>query len=203
MRRAPLRRRSKKRQREDRQRADLMRALAEVRGEVCQAQLPGCQGRAVDGHEIDTRGRGGSALEAANVLLVCRNCHTWITEHPTEAAERGLVAHSWDTDKPTAPPWGAIGLLALVLNVSAPTPGPAPSATGSPIPTGAGSPPGGRKSAAPLLLPPGLSTVACQPLDRPAYVAAHAIRTGWVRVDELLSRAIRDARRHAQRQGKQ
>lgn len=55
-----------------------------------------CDGFAVDGHEILTRGRGGSIVDPDNVLPVCRPCHTWITGHPAESERLGLVRHSWD-----------------------------------------------------------------------------------------------------------
>ena len=44
-----------------------------------------------DMHEVLTRGRGGDPLDCANILLVCRDCHKWITEHETEARAAGLV----------------------------------------------------------------------------------------------------------------
>lgn len=51
----------------------------------------GCAGRAADGHELLTRGRGGSIVDVENVIPVGRLCHDWITTHPREAAELGLV----------------------------------------------------------------------------------------------------------------
>lgn len=53
-----------------------------------------CQGAAVDGHEISTRGRGGSITDPDNVLPGCRGCHRWVTDHPIEAAEIGAVEAS-------------------------------------------------------------------------------------------------------------
>lgn len=54
-----------------------------------------CGLAAVDLHEVLTRGRGGSITDMANMILVCRPCHTWITEHPIEAEQLGLVQSSW------------------------------------------------------------------------------------------------------------
>ena len=44
-----------------------------------------------DMHEVLTRGRGGDPLDCANILLVCRDCHKWITEHEHNARALGLV----------------------------------------------------------------------------------------------------------------
>jgi hypothetical protein len=55
-----------------------------------------CAGAACDWHEVVTRARGGSILDPANRLWVCRPCHTWITEHPAQAHDLGLVKHSWE-----------------------------------------------------------------------------------------------------------
>lgn len=52
--------------------------------------------RSVDLHEVATRGRTGGVqgdawLDPDNILCVCRECHMWITDHPTESKELGLV----------------------------------------------------------------------------------------------------------------
>lgn len=59
----------------------------------CQAARPGCDGRAVDGHELVRRSQGGDYLEPD--LAVCRTCHDWITTHPTAAAAAGLARWGW------------------------------------------------------------------------------------------------------------
>lgn len=51
---------------------------------------------ASDLHELLTRARGGSIVDPANIVHVCRTCHTWITEHPVDAAKLGLVRWSWE-----------------------------------------------------------------------------------------------------------
>lgn len=69
---------------------------------VCHACLPlqlvgidrartGCNGWAVDAHELLSRGRGGSITDPANVAPVSRECHRWITEHPDDAEAAGLA----------------------------------------------------------------------------------------------------------------
>lgn len=47
------------------------------------------QARAVDAHEVRSRARGGSPTDRDNIRLLCRTCHTWITEHPTLAEAEG------------------------------------------------------------------------------------------------------------------
>ena len=44
-----------------------------------------------DLHEVLTRGRGGDPTDPANILLVCRTCHDWITTHELAARAAGLV----------------------------------------------------------------------------------------------------------------
>ena len=54
----------------------------------CKAKLQGCSGAATEVHH--KAGRGENHLRIATWLPVCRNCHTWIELHPTEAKELGL-----------------------------------------------------------------------------------------------------------------
>lgn len=74
---------------------------------LCQATVPlldagfvdaarRCAGPSCDVHEVKSRARGGSIVDETNVLALCRPCHSWVTEHPLEAIEAGLAAHSWD-----------------------------------------------------------------------------------------------------------
>lgn len=44
----------------------------------------------VDVHEILARSAGGSILDEANAVCVCRQCHTWIGDFPNEATILGL-----------------------------------------------------------------------------------------------------------------
>jgi hypothetical protein len=104
----PLNQRSEKRIKEDRERE---KAKAVVR----QRARGGCEARGVFGrnwpdvpcrgpfdfHEVLTRARGGSISDPENILMVCRNHHDWITDHPIESAAVGLVRNSWDD--PTLP----------------------------------------------------------------------------------------------------
>jgi hypothetical protein len=43
----------------------------------------------LDGHELLSRGRGGSITDPSNICLLCRFCHTYITEHPAWAEANG------------------------------------------------------------------------------------------------------------------
>lgn len=51
---------------------------------------------ATDLHEVKTRARGGSILDEENIRVLCRPCHSWITEHPAEAKQQGWLKNSWD-----------------------------------------------------------------------------------------------------------
>lgn len=51
-----------------------------------------CQGFSVDVHEIKRRSGGGSILDDANLLAVCRFCHDWAGAHPKAAIALGLSA---------------------------------------------------------------------------------------------------------------
>ena len=50
-----------------------------------------CGGLSVDLHEPLTRARGGSILDPANTIAVCRSCHDWIHDHPKAATDLGLL----------------------------------------------------------------------------------------------------------------
>lgn len=63
---------------------------------LCEARLPGCEGKAVDVHEPKTRARGGSIVEEANTLAVCRRCHEYVHRFPVEATRLGFLVHSWE-----------------------------------------------------------------------------------------------------------
>jgi len=102
MKRSPLKRtgrlrsRSKKTEAKYRVRRKLVEELLSTRTR-CEAGIEGiCTSRSVDVHEIKTRGRGGSILDRANLLCLCRPCHQYVTEHPKEAHALGLVVHAWE-----------------------------------------------------------------------------------------------------------
>ena len=88
MKRTPIRPVSAKRARANRRRTEVLRSLY---GTPCAARLAMCTGRAEQGHEVLSRARGGSITDPENIIGVCAPCHQWITEHPLEATERGLM----------------------------------------------------------------------------------------------------------------
>lgn len=51
---------------------------------------------ATDVHEIKTRARGGSITDRANLALLCRPCHTFITQNPAQGKSEGFLENSWD-----------------------------------------------------------------------------------------------------------
>jgi hypothetical protein len=50
-----------------------------------------CQGLAIELHEPLTRARGGSILDPANTVAICRSCHGWVHENPEAATKIGLL----------------------------------------------------------------------------------------------------------------
>lgn len=51
----------------------------------------GCVNEACDPHEPLTRARGGSIVDLDNIVLLCRDHHDWIDQHPTEATALGML----------------------------------------------------------------------------------------------------------------
>ena len=62
---------------------------------MCEARIAGCTMTPSDVHEIVPRSAGGSILDPANVLALCRPCHHYITVNPAFGYEHGFLAHSW------------------------------------------------------------------------------------------------------------
>ncbi len=87
---------STKRQAVNRERREVIEALLAERGLGCEARLDGCDGRAVDCHEVLRRSQGGSLTDPGNLLLLCRSCHRWVSEHPADATAAGLARWSWE-----------------------------------------------------------------------------------------------------------
>lgn len=55
-----------------------------------------CGRVATEVHEIKTRARGGSILDKDNCVPLCHDCHSWVTTHPKEAHQEGLMRNSWE-----------------------------------------------------------------------------------------------------------
>jgi 5-methylcytosine-specific restriction endonuclease McrA len=57
----------------------------------------GKAGGILDPHEVLPRGRGGSITDPANVVIICRACHNWVTRHAsTLAVDEGWSLPSWE-----------------------------------------------------------------------------------------------------------
>lgn len=82
----PIPRVSAKRQKENRKRSTV---LAELRAENPMCAMPGCTKPGVDGHELLRRSAAGSITDKANLRLLCRSDHQYVTEHPKWAMENG------------------------------------------------------------------------------------------------------------------
>ena len=84
-----IRRESPKRAAENRVRR---KVLAEMRQEDPMCAM-GCGRSGVDGHELLARSAGGSITNPANIKLLCRPHHDWIT-HDVEG-QRWAYANGW------------------------------------------------------------------------------------------------------------
>lgn len=51
-----------------------------------------------DVHHRKLKGMGGSQKldYPANLISLCRTCHSWIHAHPSESYKLGYLVHSWD-----------------------------------------------------------------------------------------------------------
>ena len=77
---------------------DKARRLADARdGGKCLR----CLAPAVDVHHRRPKGMGGTsnsyiAFGLANLVSICRECHSWIHAHPEQGYSTGYLVHSWD-----------------------------------------------------------------------------------------------------------
>ena len=100
-RRTPLRQVSAKRAKVQRLRRVMVaeelakRELCEAGARITQAGYDArCHGLAVELHEPLTRARGGSILDPANTVAICRSCHDWVHVNPAAATGLGLLVSS-------------------------------------------------------------------------------------------------------------
>ena len=71
------------------------RELCEAGARITQAGHDArCHGLAVELHEPLTRARGGSVLDPANTVAICRSCHDWVHVNPAAATGLGLLVSS-------------------------------------------------------------------------------------------------------------
>lgn len=72
----------------------------------CEAQLPGCLGRATEPCHRKHRKAGGRPLgddeRLSNAWAGCAVCHRWTHDNPTEANDLGLILEEWQD--PTVEP---------------------------------------------------------------------------------------------------
>ena len=103
MKRTELNPTSTKRTAENRERSRVMVDLfgsqedwrCSVEGSLDHGIMGPCYGP-IHGHEILTRGRGGSITDPANIVLLCDRHNEWASSHPEDAHRLGLVRHSWE-----------------------------------------------------------------------------------------------------------
>lgn len=82
---------SKKRARTNKQRAKFVQEELSNR-QWCEAKIGGvCTRRAVEIHEPLPRSLGGSILDRANSVAICRQCHRWVHDNVKEACQLGLL----------------------------------------------------------------------------------------------------------------
>ena len=55
---------------------------------ICRAKIDNCGIRATDVHHM--KGRGKYLLDINTWLPVCRNCHNWIENNPSDSYELGF-----------------------------------------------------------------------------------------------------------------
>jgi len=84
---------SLRRQRENRTRRRVVAALFEAAPWCARCGNVYPQYR-LDAHELLSRARGGSITDPANIRLLCRRCHDWVTTHPTDALVEGWARPS-------------------------------------------------------------------------------------------------------------
>jgi hypothetical protein len=69
---------------------------AELLAERSVCEVPWCTALATDLHEVQTRARGGSITDRANIRLVCRRHNSmFASEEADWMYDLGFLAHSW------------------------------------------------------------------------------------------------------------
>ena len=82
---------SKKRAKTNRQRRAFVKEELENR-RFCEAKIAGCCMRySTEIHEPIPRSLGGSILDRANSVAICRPCHRWVHDNVGEAQKLGLL----------------------------------------------------------------------------------------------------------------
>ena len=71
-----------------------VRTYGQAHADLLNARYARCNGLAVELHEPLTRARGGSILDPANTIAICRSCHMWIHDNPEAATSISLLEAS-------------------------------------------------------------------------------------------------------------
>lgn len=88
MKRTPLRPVSKRRAAQNRTRS---RLRAEMVGKPCEAQIEGCAYTGTEHHEPGKRSQGADPTDPAQMIWVCRPCHSHIHENVAESVRNGWL----------------------------------------------------------------------------------------------------------------
>lgn len=91
----PIKKQSTERGKANSKRARVLDRLRQTRGGCELHASENCTNEMHDGHEIHTRGRGGSITDDENILMTCRTCHTLITDNPAESDCYGFTVQEW------------------------------------------------------------------------------------------------------------
>tara|TARA_R110000787_G_scaffold100231_4_gene205138 strand:+ start:2549 stop:2893 length:345 start_codon:yes stop_codon:yes gene_type:complete len=82
---------SKKRAKTNRQRSKFVKEELDNR-RWCEAHIPEvCTRYSTEIHEPILRSAGGSILDKANSVAICRMCHRWVHDNVAEAKKIGLI----------------------------------------------------------------------------------------------------------------
>ena len=71
-----------------------VRTYGQAQADLLNERYARCNGLAVELHEPLTRARGGSILDPANTVAICRSCHRWVHDNPEAATKAGLLESS-------------------------------------------------------------------------------------------------------------
>ena len=68
-----------------------VKTYGQVEADLLNERYARCNGLAVELHEPLTRARGGSIVDPANTVAICRSCHRWVHDNPEAATQVGLL----------------------------------------------------------------------------------------------------------------
>ena len=89
---------SKRRAKTQRQRRAFVKEELENR-RWCEEKIPNvCTRYSTEIHEPHLRSQGGSILDRANSVAICRMCHRWVHDNVGEAMKLGLIRSAYGTE---------------------------------------------------------------------------------------------------------